>query len=135
MATPQESCLLPTNTFIPKLYSETKAPIQNFTELLFGWLNILILFREQFSIFPSGLIFSFSGVHANTEDIPPRVLQGIPHAPETQAGKPWLQIKVLETDELPLVERQSTTEKCLTHPLCGITQDVKAQDLSQKCAT
>lgn len=37
--------------------------------------------------------------------------------------------------QLPVVERQSTAEKCLTHLLYGIAQDVKAQDLSQKCAT
>lgn len=37
-------------------------------------------------------------------------------APKRQTGRPWLQIKVLETAKLPLVERQSTTKKCLTRP-------------------
>lgn len=45
--------------------------------------------------------------------------------------RPWLQIKLLETAKLPLVERQSTTEKHLTHLLYEIAQDVKAPDLSQ----
>lgn len=46
----------------------------------------------------------------------------------------WLQIQELEAVQLPLVERQSTAKKCLTHLLCGIAQDVKAR-LSRKCAT
>lgn len=47
----------------------------------------------------------------------------------------WLQIQELEAVQLPLVERQSTAKKCLTHLPCGIAQDVKAQDLSRKCTT
>lgn len=44
-AIPQESSLLLTNTLIPNSYSESKAPMQSFTELLFGWFNISILSR------------------------------------------------------------------------------------------
>lgn len=108
---------------IPNSYSQAKAPIQSLTEPLFSWFSILILYSPG---------DEYSELIPKQRTISPSVLEGTSHTQETQTGRPWLQTKVLETAELPLVERPRTTEKYLTYLPCGITRDAEAQDLSPK---